>query len=70
MDISPKFRKADIAVLDGVSPEDFPILRCERLILRKFGGYYSGTSEITVLKEGEISFFAHNGNIKEGGFSG
>lgn len=70
MDISPKFRKADIAVLDGVSPEDFPILRCERLILRKFGGYYSGTSEITVLKEGEISFFAYNGNIKEGGFSG
>lgn len=66
MDIEPKFRRADIAILDGVSPEDFPLLRCEYLVLRNFGGFYSGSSEIIVLKNGECRFFAYNGNLMKG----
>ena len=66
MDIEPKFRRADIAVLDGVSPEDFPLPRCEYLVPRNFGGFYSGSSEIIVLKNGECQFFAYNGNLTKG----
>jgi hypothetical protein len=66
MKIEPKFRRADIIVLEGVSPEDFPVLRCDYLILREMGGYYSGTDEIITLKNGEINFFAFNGNLKKG----
>ena len=66
MDIEPKFRRADIAVLDGVSPEDFPLLRCEYLVLRNFSGFYSGSNEIIVLKNGECQFFAYNGNLTKG----
>ena len=70
MKIEPKFRRADIIVLEGVSPEDFPVLRCDYLILREMGGYYSGTDEIITLKNGEINFFAFNGNLKKGSAAG
>ncbi|MBQ3530545.1 MAG: ComEC/Rec2 family competence protein [Oscillospiraceae bacterium] len=66
MEVEPKFRRADIIILDGVSPEDFAVLRCDYLILREKGGFYSGTNEIIVLKDGEISFFAYGGNLKKG----
>ena len=66
MDIEPKFRRSDIVILDGVSPEDFPLIRCEYLVLRNFGGFYSGSSEIIVLKNGECQFFAYNGNLTKG----
>ncbi|MBE6900608.1 MAG: ComEC/Rec2 family competence protein [Ruminococcaceae bacterium] len=66
MNIEPKFRRADIAVLDEVSPEDFPLLRCRYLVLRNYGGFYSGSSEIIVLKNGECQFFAYNGNLMKG----
>ena len=69
MNIEPKFRRADIIVLDGVSPETFPEIRTDYLILRKMGGYYSGTNEIIVLKDGEIDFFAYNGILKKGSFA-
>ena len=67
MDIEPKFRRADITVLDGISPEKFPFLRCDYLILTEMGGFYSGTSEIITLKNGEQIFFAYEGNLKKGG---
>ena len=70
MKIEPKFRRADIIILEGVSPEDFPVLRCDYLILREMGGYYSGTDEIITLKNGEINFFAFNGNLKKGSAAG
>lgn len=70
MEAEPKFRRADIVILDGVSPEDFPVLRCDYLILRKMGGYYSGTNEIITLRTGELSFFAYDGNIRKGGAVG
>ncbi len=70
MDIDPKFRRADIIILDGVSPEDFSVLRCDYLVLRKMGGYYSGTEEIITLKDGEIDFFAYNGILKKGSAAG
>ncbi len=70
MDMEPKFRKADIVILDGVSPEDFSVLRCDYLVLRKLGGYYSGTNEIITLKNGEASFFAFNGILKKGSVAG
>lgn len=66
MDIEPAFRRAEIIILDGVSPEDFPVLRSEHLVLRKMGGFYSGTSEITVLREGETLFYAYKGNVRKG----
>ena len=66
MKVEPKFRRPDILIMDGVSPEEYPVLRSDYLILRKSGGYYSGSSEITVLKNGEISFFAHEGNLRKG----
>ena len=70
MDISPKFRRADIVILDGISPEDFPLLRCDYLVLRRMGGYYSGTNEIITLKDKTINFFAYNGNLKKGSATG
>ena len=70
MDISPKFRRADIIILDGVSPEDFPLLRCDYLVLRKTGSFYSGTSEIISLEDKTINFFAYNGNLKKGSAAG
>ena len=69
MNIEPKLRRADIIVLDGVSPETFPEIRTDYLVLRKMGGYYSGTNEIIVLKDGEIDFFAYNGILKKGSFA-
>ncbi len=66
MDIEPVFRRTDIIVLEDVSPEDFPVLRSEYLVLRNFGGYYSGTNEIIVLKKGEAKFFAFEGNLRKG----
>lgn len=66
MDIEPKFRRSDILIIDGVSPDKFPTLRCDRLILRHYGGYYSGTNEIIVLKSGDLSFFAYEGNLTKG----
>lgn len=70
MKVEPKFRRADIIILDGVSPEDFSVLRCDYLILRKLSGYYSGTNEIITLKNGEAEFFAFNGNLKKGSAAG
>ena len=70
MDIEPKFRRADIIILEGVSPEDFPALRADYLILREYGGFYSGAEEIITLKGGKIGFFAHEGNLKKGRYAG
>ncbi|MBQ7123944.1 MAG: ComEC/Rec2 family competence protein [Oscillospiraceae bacterium] len=70
MDIEPKFRRVDIAILDGVSPKDFSNLRCEYMILRQMEGYYSGTTEVITLKDGDIAFFAYNDNIQKGRFAG
>ena len=69
MDISPEFRRADIIILDGVSPADYPALRCDYLVLRKESGYYSGTNEVITLKNGETLFFAHEGRLKKGRFA-
>ena len=66
MNIEPKFRRADIIILENVSPEDFPVLRSKYLVLRNLGGFYSGTNEIVTLKNGEISFFAFEGNLRKG----
>ncbi len=66
MDIKPKFRRADIIVLDGVTPELFPEIRSEYLIFRSKSGYFNGSTEIITLKSGEINFFAYNKNIKKG----
>lgn len=66
MDMEPKFRKADIIILDGVSPADYDTLRCEYLILRDRTGYYSGAFEVITLMEGKTVFFGYDGNIKKG----
>ncbi len=66
MEIEPKFRRPDILILDGVSPEKYPALRSDYLILRRAGGFYSGSREIITLKDGGISFFAYEGNLRKG----
>ena len=66
MYIDPKFRRADVIILEGVSPEDYPALRCKYMILRELGGFYSGTTELITLKDGEVSFFAFGKNIRKG----
>ncbi|MBR2041838.1 MAG: ComEC/Rec2 family competence protein [Oscillospiraceae bacterium] len=68
MDIEPKFRRADIIILDGISPDEFSLLRSDYLIFRKTEGYYSGSSEIITLEEGEVSFFSHGFGLLKGMF--
>lgn len=70
MDIEPNFRRADIIILDGFTPEDFPALRCEYLILRDKSGYFSGSTEVITLKSGEVTFFAYKDNVKKGWYAG
>lgn len=62
-EIEPKFRKADIIIFDGVSPDKFPSLRCEHAIIRK-AQTVGIAEEITILTEGEASFRLRSGNIK------
>ncbi len=66
MDIEPKFRRAEIIILDGVSPKDFPVLRCEYMILRDMGGFYSGTSELITLRNGKAEFSAYGRSVVKG----
>ena len=66
MDIEPKFRRSDIIILDGISPEDFSVLRSEYLIFRKTEGYYSGSSEIITLNTGGISFSIYESGLMKG----
>ncbi len=66
MELEPKFRAADIMVFDGITPENFPALRCKQLIFTEQSGYFSGASEITVIDEEGITFFAYNKNIRKG----
>ncbi len=68
MSIEPKFRRADIVILDGVSPDEFSVLRPEYLIFRKAEGYYSGASEIITLKEGKTTFYAYRSALTKGLF--
>ena len=69
MDIEPKFRRADIIILDGVSPSDYPSLRCDYMILRQTEGFFTGAFKTEVLKEGSAAFFGYNDNIKKGWLS-
>lgn len=69
MNIEPKFRRADIIILDGVSPSDYPSLRCDYMILRKMEGFFTGAFKTEVLKEGSSVFFGYNDNIKKGWLS-
>lgn len=66
MDLEPRFRKADIMVLDGVSPKDYPALRCDYMVLRNRSGVFSGAGEIFTLTEGELTFVSRGKNIKKG----
>lgn len=67
IEIEPRFRRADLMILEGVSPEAFPALRCRDLVLREQGGFYSGTEEVLVLSEGELTFLSRGNTIKKGG---
>lgn len=69
MDIEPKFRKADIIIFDGVSPAEYPSLRCEYMILRQMEGFFSGAAETATLKKGSMEFYGYDGNIRKGWLS-
>lgn len=66
MDLEPRFRKADIMVLDGVSPKDYPALRCDYMVLRNRSGVFGGANEVFTLTEGELTFVSRGKNIKKG----
>lgn len=66
MDIEPRFRKAEIIILDGVSPADYPALRCKYMLLRRRAGIFSGAEEIVILPEGEQTFISRGKNIEKG----
>lgn len=66
MDIEPRFRKADVIILDGISPKDYTELRCRYMILREQTGFFSGAEELIVLDEGETTFTSRGRNIKRG----
>lgn len=60
--IAPRFRLADIIIFDGVSPDDYPELRCKYAVIR--GRRTAGIADETVnLSAGEVSFRLRSGNI-------
>lgn len=63
-EIEPEFRKADIIIFDGVSPDKFPSLRCKHAIIRNSQAV-GIADEITVLEEGETSFRLRSGNVRK-----
>lgn len=65
-DIKPRFRRADIVILDNVSPENFSAIGCDYLILRGFYGFYGKSTETLGLDDGSVTFFGHRGNVKKG----
>ena len=69
MNIEPRFRKADIAIFDGVSPLDFPKLRCKTAILREQGSSGGIAEETEVLEYGSLRYCSRGKNIKKGWIS-
>lgn len=69
-DIKPQFRRADIVVLDGVSPDMFPEIGCEYLILRDHYGFYGRSAEVFDLEKGDLVFFGYRGKIRKGWLTG
>ena len=64
MEIKPRFRRADVIIFDGVSPDSFPSLRCKYAVIR--GGYARGSSKNTVtLWDGNASFRFRSGNVSK-----
>ena len=66
MEIEPRFRRADIIILENVLPDSFPELAGQMMILREPGGYYSGRGELFSLPEGTMSFYSRGRKIKKG----
>ncbi len=66
MDIDPRFRRADIVILENVSKENYPSLRCRYLVLRKQENVLSGAEEVEILTEGKKVFVSREKNIKKG----
>ena len=62
--IEPRFRRADIIIFDGVSPNDFPEFRCDYAIIR--GRQAVGTADRVVsLSGGEAAFRLRGGNAAQ-----
>ena len=66
IEIDPRFRRADIMILENVMPDSFPGLSCQTLILRDMGGYYSGSGELFSLPEGKLCFYSRGQKLKKG----
>lgn len=69
INIEPRFRKADIAIFDGVSPVDFPKMRCKTAVLRQPINYVGTAAETEILEEGTVCFCSRGKNIKKGWIS-
>lgn len=64
MEIKPRFRRADVIIFDGVSPDSFPSLRCKYAVIR--GGYARGSAKNTItLWDGNASFRFRSGNVSK-----
>ena len=60
--IAPRFRLADIIIFDGVSPDDYPELRCKYAVIR--GRQTAGIADHVVSLSGsEVAFRLRSGNI-------
>ncbi len=66
MEAEPRFRRADVIIMENVSPELYPEISCQKLILREQGGYYSKSGELFNLSEGQLRFYSRGRNIKKG----
>lgn len=66
IDLESEYLKSEIIIFDGVSPQSYPFLRCDYLILRNKSGYYSGASEVITLESGEAVFYAYEENVTKG----
>ncbi len=66
MDIDPRFRSADIVILENVSPNKYPALRCSYMVLRKRENVLSGANEVIILDEGKRTFISRGKNIRKG----
>ncbi len=66
IDLESEYKRPDVIIFDGVSPENYPFLRAKYLVFRNMSGYYNGADEIITLKNGEITFYSYNENLTKG----
>lgn len=68
MELEPRYRRASIVILDGVSPEGFSVLRPKYTLVCGEAVPFGTEGEIISLGESEASFRSRGENIRKAGF--